>query len=96
MDQLKGHTAERRNSWQLRELAVQGPVVLGIRSVGFGLEERGVESESARRSSSKGRERAIVSQTNTGPVSQATLRKLLRDGVERIWVFPERIDTILN
>ena len=51
-------------------------------------EERGVERGSARRPSLKGRERAIVSQTNTGAVSKATLGKLLRDGVERIWAFP--------
>ena len=44
------------------------------------LEERGVERGSARRSSLKGREMAIVSQTNTGTVSKARLRKLLRDG----------------
>ena len=36
----------------------------------------------------KGRERAIVNQTNIGTVSEATLGKLLRDGVERIWAFP--------
>ena len=52
------------------------------------LEERGVERGSARRSSLKGRERAIVSQTNSGTVSKATLEKLLRDGMERIWAFP--------
>ena len=53
------------------------------------LEERGVERGiSARRSSLKGRERAIVNQTNTGTVSTATLGKVLRDGVERIiWAF---------
>ena len=52
--------------------------------------ERGVERGSARRSSLKGRERAIVSQANVGTVSKATLGKLLRDGVERIllWAFP--------
>ena len=48
------------------------------------LEERGVERGSARRSSLKGRERAIVSRTNIETVSKATLGKLLRDGVERI------------
>ena len=48
------------------------------------LEERGVERGSARRSSLKGRQRAIVSQTSIGTVSKATLGKLLRDGVERI------------
>ena len=35
----------------------------------------------------KGRERAIVSQTNIGTVSKATVGKRLTDGVERIWVF---------
>jgi hypothetical protein len=52
------------------------------------LEERGVERGSAQRSSLRGRERAIVNQTNIGTVSRATLGKLLRDGVERIWAFP--------
>ena len=52
------------------------------------LEERGVETGGARRASLKGRERAIVNQTNIGTVSKATLGKLLRDGVERIWAFP--------
>ena len=51
------------------------------------LEERGVERGSARRSSLKGRETAIVNQTNIGTVSKATLGKPLRDGVERIWAF---------
>ena len=40
------------------------------------LEERGVKRGSARRSSLKGRERAIVNQTNIGTVSKATLGKL--------------------
>ena len=44
------------------------------------LEERGVGRGSAGRSSLKGRERAIVSQTNIGTVSKATLGKLLRRG----------------
>ena len=44
------------------------------------MEERGVERGSARRSSLRGRERAIVNQTNIGTVSNATLGKLLRDG----------------
>ena len=47
------------------------------------LEERGVERGSARRSSLKGRERAIVSQTNIGTVSEARLGKLLTDGMAR-------------
>ena len=38
-----------------------------------GLEEADVERGSARRSSLKGRERAIVNQTNTGTVLKATL-----------------------
>jgi len=54
-----------------------------------GLEERGAERGSARRSSMKGRERAIVNQTTIGTVSKATLGKPRRNGVERIlWVFP--------
>ena len=55
------------------------------------LEERGVEKGSAGRSSLKGRETAVVSQTNTGTVSKAMLKKLLRDGVERIWAFPSAL-----
>ena len=51
-------------------------------------EERGVDRESVRRSSLKGRERAIVNQTNVGTVSKATLRKFLRDEVGRIWAYP--------
>ena len=43
------------------------------------LEERGVESGRTRWSSLKGRERAIVNQTNLGTVSKTTLRKLLRE-----------------
>ena len=49
------------------------------------LEERGMGRGSARRSSLKGREMAIVNQTNIGTVSKATLRKFLRHGVKRIW-----------
>ena len=52
------------------------------------LEERDSERGSAPRSSLKGRERTIVSQTNIGTVSKVTLRKRLRDGLERIWAFP--------
>ena len=47
-----------------------------------------MERGSVPRSSLKGRERAIVGQTNIGTVSKATLGKRLRDGVERIWAFP--------
>ena len=61
------------------------------------LEERGVERGSSRRSCLKGRERAIVSQTNIRTISKATLGKLLRDGVKRITVgFSECIDIILT
>ena len=57
------------------------------------LEERGVERGSARRSSLKGQERAIVNQSGT--VSKAM--KLLRDGEERIWDFSSAYKyTILN
>ena len=44
------------------------------------LEKRGVERGRARRSSIKGREMAILSQTNIGTVSKATLGELWRDG----------------
>ena len=44
------------------------------------LKERGVERGRARQSSFKERERAIVNQTYTGTVSEATLGKILRDG----------------
>ena len=47
-----------------------------------------VERGSARRCSSKGRERAIVSHVNIGTVSKATLGKLSKDGVERTRTFP--------
>ena len=50
--------------------------------------ERGVERGSAQRSSLRGRERAIVNQTNIGTVSKATLGEVLRDGVECTWAFP--------
>ena len=36
----------------------------------------------------KGRETAVVSQTNIGTDSKSTLGKLLREGVERVWAFP--------
>ena len=53
------------------------------------LEERGVERGNAQQSSLRGRrERAIVNETKIVTVSKATLGKLPRDGVERIWGFP--------
>ena len=51
------------------------------------LEERGIERGSTQRSSLRGREKAIVNQTNNITVSKATLEKLLRHRVERIWAF---------
>ena len=61
------------------------------------LEETGVERGSARQSSLKGQERAIVNQTNIRTVSKATLGKHLRDGMDGAPMgFSERIDTILN
>ena len=45
------------------------------------LEEIGAERESAGRSSLKGREGAIVNQTNIGTASKAALGELLRDKV---------------
>ena len=50
------------------------------------LEERGVERGIARRSSFKGRERAIVNQTNIGTVSKATLvlKANIRDIAHRV------------
>ena len=51
-------------------------------------EEGGMKRGSDRRSSLKGSEKAIVSQTKIGTVLKVTLGKLLRDGVERIWDFP--------
>ena len=61
------------------------------------LEERGVERGSARRSSLKGRERAIVDKTNIGTVSQATLGKLTseRRGGAHMGI-SERINATLN
>ena len=61
------------------------------------LQERGVERGSARWYSLKGRERAIVNQTDIGTVSKATLGKLLRERVKHIIMgFSKRVDTILN
>ena len=51
------------------------------------LEERGTERGSARRSSLKGQERAIIIQLNIGTISKAALGNLLRDRVKRFWAF---------
>ena len=69
-----------------------------VKTVTFGLHSVSYcapQHWSARRSSLKGRERAIVNQVNIGTVSKATLGKLLRHGVERIWTFPSAFQ-ILN
>ena len=52
------------------------------------LKERGVEKGSGRHSGLRGRERSVWNQTNIGTVSRATLGRLLKDGVERVWAFP--------
>ena len=44
------------------------------------LKERGVEKESGRHSTLRGRERSVLNQTNIGTVSRTTLGRLLRDG----------------
>ena len=98
------HAGEKRNDWELQttltsSLRVERSEVLRslrhyMRAQSQGhhiidcLEERGVKRGSARRSSLKRQERAIVSQTNIGTVSKAMLRNPLRDGVECIWAFP--------
>ena len=58
------------------------------------LEERGVERGSARRSSLKGRERAIVSQTNIGTVLKATLGNFWEIKWSAYGLSECRIDTI--
>ena len=64
------------------------------------MKERGVERGSAKRPSLKGRERAIVNQTNIGTISNAILgfgeTSERRGGVHHFMGFSERIDTILN
>ena len=55
-----------------------------------------MERGSARQSSLKGREMAIVNQMNTGTVSKAVFGKLLRERDGAHMGFSEHIDTILN
>ena len=71
-------------------------IVIGGERRRTALEERGVERGSARQSSLRGRERAIVNQTNIGTISKPTLGETSesRDGAHM--GFSERIDTILN
>ena len=57
------------------------------------LKERGVEKRSGRHSTLRGRQRSVFNQTNIGTVSRATLRRLLRDGAERVWAFPSAMMT---
>ena len=52
------------------------------------LKEIGVEKRSGRDSTLQGRARSVFNQANTGTVSRATLRRLLRDGAERVWANP--------
>ena len=52
------------------------------------LKERGMEKGSGGHSTLQGRERSVFNQVNIGTVSGATLRRLLGDGVERLWAFP--------
>ena len=53
------------------------------------LTERRVEEKgSGRHATLQGRERSVFNQTNIGNVSRATLRRMLRDGAERVWAFP--------
>ena len=59
------------------------------------LEMKGMERGSARRSSLKGQERAIVNQTNIEIISQVSWGKFWESGWAHMG-FSERIDTILN
>ena len=52
------------------------------------LKERGMEKGSGRHSTLRSRERSVFNQTNTGTVSRTTMESMLRDGAERVWVFP--------
>ena len=51
------------------------------------LKERGVKNGSGRHSTLQGRERSVLNQATIGTVSRATLGRLLREGVERVWAF---------
>ena len=53
-----------------------------------GLKESSLRKRKRPTTCLKGRELVIVNPTNIGLVSTATLRKLQRDGVERMWTFP--------
>ena len=49
------------------------------------LKVRGAENRSGRHSTLRSWERSVFNQTNIATVSRATLGRLLRDGVERVW-----------
>jgi len=80
---LLGRSEVLRSSTHYLQAQSQGHHTIGC------LEERDVERGSTRQSSLKGRERAIVDQTNIGTISKVTWGKLSRDGVECIWAFPD-------
>ena len=50
--------------------------------------ERGVEKESGRYSTFRGREQSVLYQTYIVTVLRATFARLLRDGAARVWAFP--------
>ena len=52
------------------------------------LQERGVRKGSGRWLTLRGRDRTTFNQTNIGTISRPTLKRLLKDGAERIWAFP--------
>ena len=52
------------------------------------LKERGLEKGSDQHSTLQGREWSVLNKANIGTVSKATLGRLLRYGVERVWAFP--------
>ena len=46
------------------------------------------KQQKEKRKKVRARERTVVSQASTGTVSKALLEKLPRDGVKRVWAFP--------
>ena len=52
------------------------------------LKETEVEKGSGRQSTLQDGERSVFNQTDINTVSRVTLARLLRDGVERVWAFP--------
>merc|ERR1712121_308086 len=55
------------------------------------LQERGVQKGSGRWLTLGGWDRAITNQTSVLSISRTTLRKLLKNGAERIWAFPSAL-----